>query len=49
MGKHHRQSKFIRNAAVAGATIAGVTALAAPAGSQVARHSPPPLASIRSR
>ena len=32
MGKHHRQSKFIRNAAVAGATIAGVTALAAPAG-----------------
>ena len=34
MGKHHRQSKFIRNAAVAGATIAGVTALAAPAGAQ---------------
>ena len=32
MGKHHRQSKFLRNAAVAGATIAGVTALAAPAG-----------------
>lgn len=31
MGKHHRQSKFVRNASIFGATVAGVSVMAMPA------------------